>query len=236
MSYSPILAVGTGLLELSAFLYFSIIFKNSEKSIKILNLLLLFLAGYQLLEAFNCLYPQYPILVRISFLDITWLPALGVFFAYLSSPIEKKYLKITSYVFLGAAFFFSSIYILNSTSTILKSCQLFYATYKHPGFYYEFYGAYYQLGMLLMLIFTTNNMVEESDKDKRKILSDFAIGSALFIIPSITLVAVIPKFRGSMPSIMCHIAIFLSIFIIKALWREKNRREIEFPEVKNIFA
>jgi hypothetical protein len=235
MTYSPVLAVGTGLLELSAFIYFSIIFRESEKSIKTLNLMLFFLAGYQLLEAFNCIFPHYSFLVRVSFVIITWLPALGVYFAYLSSPIEKKYLKIISNIFIGAAFFFSAIYILNSTSTILKSCQLFYATYKNPGFYYEFYGAYYQLGMLLMLVFTIINTIDENNRDKRMILSDFAVGSALFIIPSIGLIAVIPSLRGSMPSIMCHIAIFLSFFIIKSLWREKNRRNIGFPEL-NIFA
>ncbi len=234
--YSPILAITTGLIEISAFFYFSFLFKNMGKEYKILNLILFFLAGYQLLEAFNCVYPYYPVITRLSFLDITWLPALGVYFTYLTSPYKSKYFKVTSYFFIFLGFVFSITFILNATSTILKSCQLFYATYGNPGNYYHLYGLYYQSGMSLMLIFAINNLISIENKERRMLIADFAIGSALFIIPSVVLTSVIPKFRGSMPSIMCHIALFLCVFIIKALVREKKLNNLSFSVLFSSFA
>lgn len=223
-AYSPYLAIITGLIELIAFIYFFLLFKQSESNLKSIIAILFFLSVYQLLEAFNCMFPGHPFLVRLSFADISMLPALGVYFAYLSAPVESKIQRYITFVFLGSALFFVMYFLSRPSSAVLMSCQQFFATYAHPDAFYRYYGLYYQLGMFTMLIMALRNLIYTEDLTKRKLIGDFIIGSIVFIIPSILITAFIPQFSGSMPSIMCHIALFLSFFIIKALLREKKLR------------
>ena len=225
-AYSPYLALFTGFIELFAFIYFFMLFKQSESSLKSLIAILFFLSGYQLFEAFNCMFPGHSFLVRMSFVDITMLPVLGVYFAYLSSPVESKFQRYITYVFLGSALFFVTFFISKSDSALMKRCQQFFATYYHPDKVYKFYGLYYQLGMFSMLLIAVRNLIFTEDIVKRKLIGDFVMGSIVFIIPSIIITNLIPQFRGSMPSIMCHISLTMSFFIIKALAREQKLREV----------
>ncbi len=225
-AYSPYLAVFTGLVELLAFIYFFMLFKLSESSLKSLIAILFFLAAYQLLEAYNCMFPGNSLLVRFSFANITMLPALGVYFAYLSAPKESKAQRYITFVFLGSALFFITNFLSKPSSAILASCQQFFATYQHSDQLYQLFGLYYQLGMFTMLLMAVHNLVATQELAKRKLLGDFIGGSIVFIIPSILITTLIPQYQGSMPSIMCHISLFLSFFIIKALIREKKLRQV----------
>ena len=224
--YSPYLALFTGFLEIFAFIYFIQIFKQSEKHLKSMIFILLFLGTYQLLEAFNCMYPGHHILVRMSFATVTVLPALGVAFNYLSSPNESKNQRYLTFAFMGAALFFITYFIITPSSTKLLSCQQFFATYHHTGELYRYFGMYYQFGLLAMLIMGVRNLVQTQDLNKRMLIGDYLIGSIVFIVPSILITGFIPNYQGSMTSVMCHIAIFFSFFIIQALYREKKIRQV----------
>lgn len=225
-AYSPYLAVLTGLLEVSAFVYFFLLFKQSESQLKSLVSILLFLGAYQLLEAFNCMFPGHSFLVRLSFANITILPALGVYFAYLSAPNESKSQRYITFSFLGTALFFITYFLSKPSSVHLLSCQQFFATYYHTDMLYQAYGLYYQLGLFVMVIMAVRNLVFTQDFKKRMLIGDFVIGSVVFIVPSILITGLIPQYQGAMPSIMCHIAIFFSFFIVKALLREKKIRQV----------
>lgn len=225
-AYSPYLAILTGLIELGAFIYFFMLFKHSESNLKSLIAILFFLAAYQLLEAFNCMYPGHSFLVRLSFANISMLPALGVYFAYLSAPVESKTQRMITFVFLGSALFFITYFLSRPSSALLASCQQFFATYSHPDSIYKYYGLYYQLGLFAMLLMAVRNLVYTKELVKRQMIGDFILGSIVFIIPSILITGMFSKFQGSMPSIMCHIAIFLGFFIIKTLVREKKLRNV----------
>ncbi|RLD37278.1 MAG: hypothetical protein DRI74_07145 [Bacteroidetes bacterium] len=225
-AYSPYLALFTGLIEIFAFIYFFLLFKQSGSHLKSITSILFFLGTYQLLEAFNCMFPGHSFLVRLSFADITILPALGVYFAYLSSPKESKTQRYITFAFLSSALFFITYFLSKPTSAVLLSCQQFFATYYHADILYQFYGLYYQLGLFTMLIMAVRNMVFTPDLRKRQLIGNFVIGSVVFIIPSILITAFLPTYQGSMPSVMCHIAIFFSFFIVKALLNEKRIRQL----------
>ena len=225
-AYSPYLALITGFLEIFAFVYFFLLFKQSESHLKSMISILLFLGAYQLLEAFNCMFPGHPFLVRLSFATITMLPALGVYFAYLSAPKELKIQRYITFAFLGSALFFITYFLSRPSSVVLLSCQQFFATYYHADTLYQFYGLYYQLGLFVMLIMAVRNLVFTQDFKKRLLIGDFVIGAVVFILPSILITGLLPQYQGSMPSIMCHIAIFFSFFIVKALLREKKIRQV----------
>ncbi len=231
--YSPLLAIITGSFELLAALYFFILFKNREinTGIKPLITILFFLSGYQLMEAANCVFPGNPMLVRFSFADITWLPALGVYYAYKINNSEKKSYKRISFLFTSSAIFFTGWFIMNPVSVTLKSCQAFFATYTNEFPIFQYYGIYYQLGMLFMVIFSVQALVTTENIRERMIISDFVIGSLMFVIPSLTVTAFYAKFRGSMPSVMCHFALFLGVFIVKSLIREQKYENISVYDV-----
>lgn len=219
-NYTPFIALATGLLEISAFIFFFKAFRHGPRHLKTLIAILFFLAGYQLLEAFNCSYPGFPMMVRLSFIDITMLPVLGVYFTYLTAPANRVNLWRVSLAFWVFAAFFVIYYLISPVSAQLKSCQSFFATYSNESSVYKFYGYYYQLGMLLMVVFSIVNMVNLKNTNDRRLVADFAIGSVLFIVPSILVSGFIEKYYSSMPSVMCHIALILSVFIIKVLYRE----------------
>lgn len=224
--YSPYLALFTGLIEIFAFIYFFLLFKQSESHLKSMISILLFLGAYQLLEAFNCMFPGHPFLVRLSFANITMLPALGVYFAYLSAPRESRLQRYVTFAFLGTALFFITYFLSKPTSAVLLSCQQFFATYYHADTLYQFYGLYYQLGLFAMVLMAVRNLVLTQDLKKRMLIGDFVIGAVVFIVPSILITGLIPQYQGSMPSVMCHIAILFSFFIFKALLREKKIRQV----------
>ncbi|MBN2237628.1 MAG: hypothetical protein JW729_08700 [Bacteroidales bacterium] len=225
-AYSPYLALFTGFVEITAFIYFFILFKQSESQIKSLVSILLFLGAYQLLEAYNCMFPENTFLVRLSFANISMLPALGVYFAYLSANEESKIQRWITFVFLISALFFITYFLSRPSSVELQSCQQLFATYHHEDAFYQFYGLYYQLGLFTMLIMAVHNLVFTQDLRKRMLIGDFIIGSVVFVIPSILITGLFPLYQGSMPSIMCHIALFFSFFIVKALLREKKIRQV----------
>ena len=225
-AYSPYLALFTGLIEIFAFVYFFMLFKQSESQLKSLVSILLFLGAYQLLEAFNCMFPGHPFLVRLSFANITMLPALGVYFAYLSAPRESRLQRYVTFAFLGSALFFITYFLSKPSSAVLLSCQQFFATYYHADTLYQVYGLYYQLGLFAMVLMAVRNLVFTQDLKKRMLIGDFVIGAVVFIVPSILITGLIPQYQGSMPSVMCHIAIFFSFFIVKALLREKKIRQV----------
>ena len=230
--YIPGLAIITGMIEFITAIYFTMLFKNKKNGIKGLIIILFFLSGYQLLEAANCLGYGSNFFVRLSFADITWLPALGVYTAYSFNPKKSIYLKTTKNLFILGASFFTAWFLLNPSTAILKSCQSFYATYQNSYPVYTYYAAYYQLGMLLMIILSVRAMITIKDTQKRALVSEFVIGSVMFVIPSMIVTTVFSHLRGSLPSVMCHIAIFLSIFIIKGLLKEKSYQNLSLKDTE----
>jgi hypothetical protein len=225
-TYSPYIALATGLIELLAFTYFYLLFKQSESKIKSLIAILFFLGTYQMLEAFNCMYPGHSLLVRLSFADISMLPALGVYFAYLNAPKESKMQRYITFTFLGAALFFVSYFLSKPASASLLHCQDFFATYQHEEIPYLFYGFYYQFGLFVMLLMAIRNLIFTDNLAQRQLIGDFLSGAVLFIIPSILITSFVNVYTGSMPSVMCHIAIIFGFFIIKSLARERKLRSV----------
>ncbi len=223
MKYMPIVAILTGLFEISFAIFFLPIVKKSKKpNLNVLLMILFLLSSYQLLEAYNCSFNNVPILVRLSFLFITWLPALGIYFSYLSSPNKNIIFRITSYLFLALALYFSFWFMIYGNTAVIKVCKSFIAVYSNRFPMYKFYGAYYQIGLLFMVTFSVINITKEENYNNRLIIQDFILGSLLFIIPSLVITSLFSSYRGAIPSVMCHLALFLGIFIVKTLSREKK--------------
>ena len=218
MDYSPVLAIVTGTLEIAAALYFIIRIKNKNSASVILISILFLLAGYQIFEALNCSDALYGKLTRAAYIDITWLPALGMLYIALAQ--KKLMLRIVSFIYLAAALLFSIRYFIDPESVMLSHCENVIAVYFHPGAMNMLYSIYYQSAILLMAVIPSligRGIIEAC---RRKDLRDFQLGIIIFMLPSLITAVVFEALSHALPSVMCHFALLLAIFVIRILYRE----------------
>ncbi|MBI9104029.1 MAG: hypothetical protein JEY99_16560 [Spirochaetales bacterium] len=218
MEYSPILALLTGSLEIGAATYFLLKIGQKKESFRVIIAILFLLAGYQILEAFNCSRIFNGSLTRLAFADITWLPALGVY--YISRQQEKAAPRIISYFYLGTASVFSIWYLFITQSLALSHCQNVIAVYTNNQPVYLLYSIYYQSGLLMMILIPSFIRSTIEDPKRQMNLRDFQIGTLAFMIPSIGFVLYSELLAKAMPSVMCHFALLLAIFLVRILYRE----------------
>ena len=79
--YSPALAILTGLFELAAAAW-ALNSPGRKSLLRPVALILILLAGYQFAEVAVCSRPENLLYSRIAFLDITWLPPVGIWLVY----------------------------------------------------------------------------------------------------------------------------------------------------------
>lgn len=218
MGYSPILAIVTGSLEIAAAVFFIIKIRKNINSSGLIIIILFLLAGYQILEALNCSSMFYGRLTRLAFTDITWLPAISLF--YIAKQQKKQMFRNISYIYLIMALLFSIWYMLITESLALSHCRNVIALYYTHNPMYAIYSIYYQSGLLLMILIPAIVTSTLSDVKHQKNLRDFQIGVIAFVIPSIITGLITWIHPHSMPSIMCHFAVLLAVFLVRILHRE----------------
>lgn len=71
-----------------------------------------------------------------------------------------------------------------------------------------------------MLLLSAYGVINSKDDLQRKLLGQILLGSMAFIIPAMITVIVVPATNGALPSIMCHYALLLAIFISRLVYLE----------------
>jgi hypothetical protein len=219
--YSPTLALCTAAFEITV----AVLAFRSPGSRPILRTtggILLLLAGYQLLEVFLCGHPESSLGARLAFADVIWLPPMGVLLILeLAAPTHRVLRRLVGSLFVVAAFLATWI-LLDPGFVRLTICQAVIATYHSASPLYTFYGAFYQLGLFAMMLGAAFGLVHCEDKGLRRHLADVQAGTIGFVVPALLLEVVRPEFSGSMPSVMCHFALVLAIFLARLVLREKR--------------
>jgi len=155
----------------------------------------------------------------LAFADITWLPAIGV---YLVARLGNWQSRGPERLFFGLAAAFT-LWILTDPLFVSGSvCHAVIATYRNPSPMYALYGAYYQIGMLTMILGASQSMVNQESSLRRQQLADVQTGTVLFVFPALITEIVLPSVEHSQPSVMCHYAIFLAIFLMRLWGRERE--------------
>ena len=223
MNYSPILSIITALFEILAAMW-ALMGSGRKKIIYTSSALLLLLAAYQILEVVICTAPQSSMFFsRLAFIVIAWLPPVAVLLIALLFPTKKK----AVYWFTGLTFTLAlliSIWLLIDKSFVTKSvCTVIFARYSNPMPQYIIYAGFYHLGMLGMLFLSAHGVIICKDHEQRLLLGQMLMGSLAFIIPSLITVIAIPYTKGALPSVMCHYALLLAIFITRLLYLERHQ-------------
>lgn len=228
--YSPALGTLTAVFEFAASLW---IFRFAiDKRFKFLVIGLLVLLGiYQILEVTICMQEVQPsqLLSRLAFLDITWLPPMGLLLIQNICPHTKWLKQFVRAVVIVAALM--SFWILVDyrfvTGTI---CEFMYAKYTYIEPYFHFYGAFYEISQMSLIFLPPLLMAQDLTIYQREHLRDIQLGALLFVVPSIFLVAVVPGITGNgLPSVMCHFAIFLAVFLLRMAKRELTNSQLPTP-------
>lgn len=217
--YSPILSIVTAVFEIAVAIY-AFRAPGRRQIQHLVAWLLLFLAGYQLIEVAVCNDPEAVFWARLAFADVVWLPPLGLLLLWrLAQPTRAIWghiVKLT--IAIGAFFtfwvFFDERFV---TGTV---CQAVIAFYTHPTHALEFYGAFYHLGLWGMMgagIQLSRTAEHEVD---RAHAADVAMGTVGFVVLALMTEVVFPGARNATPSIMCHYALVLAIFFARLVRRE----------------
>jgi hypothetical protein len=223
VEYSPLLAVATGLLELGAGIWVILGLRFGRKRILIPQaLIFILLAGYQFAEVAVCGHVENQDWTQLAYLDITWLPPLGMWLcAQLCSP-KHRWLKIAALADFGLALAFS-VWIFSNPQPITKSvCQLVIARYFPVAVFDIAYGLFYQVSLLLTIFGAAAGMAFSENGVLRKHLANLQTGLLGFLLPAVAVRIFIDEPDGLMPSVMCHFAVVLAVSIFVSVLRERR--------------
>ncbi len=212
MKWNYTVSVITIILEIFFFVYS---FKSDKKEKTVSQIILFLLLSYQILEFFICMHLVPVVLFsKIAFAVITWLPALGI--VLIGSFIEN-YNRLIGNVFLGFALFFTLLIFFTKDFVQDAKCLYFWARYTNASFVYLFYSIYYEAGQIGMIFLSIYGLVKADNKLTRYSLGYILSGTVIFVLFSILMTIAFKPAFGSLPSIMCHFAIFLAFSIFMML-------------------
>jgi hypothetical protein len=225
MDYNPILSVSTAALETAAAVW--TLRGPGRKSIRTATgAILLFLAGYQVVEAVLCsglLAVPSPALSRLAFIVVAWLPPTGLLLVSRLYPGSPRWLRGYAYAMYAFCLYLVAGILLDDQFVTASVCLIVFAQYQNPTPLYQTYGIFYQSGLMGMLLISAYGVTVCKDDHQRLLLGQVLLGSLAFIVPSLVTVAVIQVAKDALPSIMCHFALLLALFLTRLAYIERRK-------------
>lgn len=204
-----------------------LIFTKPDKFINIAAVMILLLAGYQLMEFLMChVELQQPVFPYFAFVIISFLPPLNLL---LTLTLTRNLTPaLTSWLIFLPPIFFSIYYTFVIPEFIVTSCTVLYATYHYPlG---DFYGFFYYLPILISIIILVVFVKKEIDRKKKLVGKVLLIGAIFISIPPV--LGFILMFAGSyslisaMESIMCKFAFVYAVCLgFVCIYKSKKKNE-----------
>lgn len=210
--FSPLVMIAAFTVELALLVY--VLWRYKLNAItRLVVLLLLFLAGFQLAEFMVCEGNPDRALMwsRIGFVAITMLPPLGVHLAYALAGAKKRPWLIPSYLAAAGFVFFFAFMGESLNGHACAGNYIIFHVAEGAGI---LYGAYYYgllaLGVWLALHF----YAEQKNKRVRRALAGLVFGYLVFIVPTATVNLINPVTVEAIPSIMCGFAVLLALVLV----------------------
>ena len=167
-------------------------------------LLILLLMIYQWLEFLMChLNLQFSFMPYLAFVDISFLPPLGLFYILTLFGYKSNYFRL----FFIPAVLFSIYYSFVISKFTVTSCTVFYATYNYPlG---DLYGFFYYSLVIAAIIILILNLIKTSGI-KKKFAAIILTAHIIISIPVITAFILAwmnkPEALDIIESVMCKFA------------------------------
>jgi len=233
MNYNPILSLATATLEVGAAVW-ALRGPGRRPIIHTVSAILFFLAGYQIVEAIFCTGNPVTLafLPRLAFMVVAWLPPTGLLLVAHLYPTKTR----NHYYFAYAMFIFCGTLVasiaVDKAFVTASVCEIVFATYTNPTPLYQTYGIFYQSGLMSMLLLSAYGVTICQDDHQRLLLGQVLLGSIAFIFPALVTVAVLPIADNALPSIMCHFALLLALFLARLVSIE--RKWVLEPSMENL--
>lgn len=223
MNYNPILSLATATLEVGAAVW-ALRGPGRKPIIYTTSAILICLAGYQIVEAIFCTGSAVTLafLPRMAFMIVAWLPPTGLLLVAHLYPTRKRTLYVYAY---GMYLFCAALVLGIATDKGFVSatvCEIVFARYANPTAIYRTYGMFYQSGLFAMLLISAYGVTISDDHRQRILLGQVLLGSIAFIFPSLVTIVVVPMTNNALPSIMCHFALLLALFLIRLVAIERR--------------
>jgi hypothetical protein len=224
MDYSPMLSIATGVLEIGAAAW-ALRGPGRRYIIQPTAIILLFLAGYQIVEAVFCtgLLPMTgQLLPRLAFVIVAWLPPTGLLLVARLYPTTSKAFHRYAYAMYAFCALLVAAIALDKYFVSESVCMVVFARYTTPTTLNHFYGFFYQTGLMSMLLISAFGVTQCNDHHQRHLLGQVLLGCIGFIFPALVTVSVIPIAEDALPSILCHFALVLALFLIRLVNIERQ--------------
>ena len=220
-AYSPALSLVTAAFELAVAAHTARA-PGRPAVRRLVVAILVLLAGYQLIEVAVCHDPADPFFARLAFADVVWLPPLGcALLLALAGGGRRVARAVVGTQATLAAFF--SVWVFADPRFVTGSvCQAVIAFYTHPTNALEAYGVLYHLGLAGMMFGGIRLAVAAATPTDRAHAADLAMGTVGFVVPALLTEVVIPGTKNATPSLMCHYALVLAIFLARLARREQR--------------
>ncbi len=223
MEYSPVLALATALFEVVVAVW-ALRGPGDRGIVRTTAAILVLLAGYQVTEVAICANMDAPgVLPRLAFLDVTWLPPLGlVLVAQLHRPRSRLF-HAASRTMLAAALAMAAWIALDRSFATASVCSAVYARYTHAMPRFTVYAGFYWIGLLGMAVSSGYGARAGADPHRRRLLTQVLLGTLGFVVPSIATSWFVPAARAALPSVMCHFALILAVFLARMIALERRQ-------------
>jgi hypothetical protein len=227
MDYSPGLAIATACFEISVAVW-ALRGPGERSIIRTTGVILLLLATYQIIEVSICSNVSAAgFLPQLAFIAVTWLPPLGlVLIANLYRP-RSRMLYRNAYSMLAVALGIVVWIALDRGFVSVSVCTAVFARYTSAAPRFMLYSGFYWLGLLGMVLFSGYGVKTCDDCHRRRLLFQVFAGTLVFVVPSLLASYFVPPARGALPSVMCHFALLLAIFLTRLIYLERQPAEEE---------
>jgi len=221
MCFAPWISLSTFIIEILLAIW--VFIKGPKKLINQLGAVILILLGlYQLTEFMICLSLHPLFWGKMAHLTYTFLPALGVHWAF--ALVKEK--KRLFYVYI-LPIIFSALVLSSPLFVKSAECSRYFITvlFEWNPIWLWCYGLYYGGFILVSAIILMKAIISENNKSKRKIYSWGFIGLLSFTVPTLIFILFFPMMNIMFPSVLCEFALLFGISVVyTAYLSEKSRR------------
>ena len=222
MNYSPGLAIATAAFEIAVAVW-ALRGPGNRSIIRTTAGILVLLASYQAIEVGICANSAAAgFLPRLAFIAVTWLPPLGLLLiARLQQP-RSRMTYGNAYSMLAAAVGIVIWIVLDQGFVSSSVCSALFAHYTNPMPRFTVYGGFYWLGLLGMIVHSGYGVRTSRDPHRRHLLFQVFAGTLAFVFSSLVLSRYMPSAAGALPSVMCHFALILALFLTRLIYLEQR--------------
>jgi len=232
MTYSPVLAIVTAIFEVSVGIW-ALRGPGRRPIIRTTIMILFLLAAYQIAEVLVCTHvPTYRFMPQMAFIVVTWLPPLGLLLIAQLTGSQSTVNYAISYFMLAIALTVVIWIALDDRFVSDSVCNVLYAKYSSPMLRFQIYSLFYWLGLFGMIVSSALGVRSAADYQQRRLLECVLAGTLGFLIPAIVVTHFVAPAEGALPSIMCHFALVLAVFLARLIAIER-RSSVPVPSAAN---